>query len=546
MVGTDGSNSFVRRYCNIQMVSEGIEYACGVAYNIPEKVEASEEPLHQALNCILTVSQTRYLVNSSTSRRGYLNVRLIQNEYDELRERLVKFQSCNEALDLTDTNKCPHSPVWDIIRQGLEYFKIPSRYVFRVLPLEINVRHASIVVRELRYEIETAQPTADREEKHYRTALAFLAGDAAMNVHFWPGRGMNSGMKGAMALARNIVRACTVNNAIQIRTPLRFLDFLEYEGFMARLRGREQQGRSLRVLSDPIDQSIEASYVIHTHLTHCYIKYSGKLIAKLKETRDRLEKLSAWPHDTKKVTDEELKSASNRISAQSVAQLSLANPWPTREMSGAEVLVEHTFPYDLNSFLPLPATGLTKIDRRPTMIIRYRFINLWVIGTKINPTIDNLVRDIQGSPNFNKTSANAGKVHQLIVVRTAEEANAWIKSNRDLIEKADVRFKVITLWTIQTNQCAVDVIRAVRSETPRVPVLIFTNKFEETKPALEFPNVMATVEEYELKEFVGVNQETQWNPGCRVEPIQCKCHTIILLKYSFIENEFPLQFNLSQ
>ena len=51
----------------------------------------ADEPLHQALNCILTVSQTRYLVNSSTSRRGYLNIRLIQDEYDELREYLQEF-----------------------------------------------------------------------------------------------------------------------------------------------------------------------------------------------------------------------------------------------------------------------------------------------------------------------------------------------------------------------------------------------------------------------------------------------------------------------
>ena len=57
MVGADGANSFVRRYCNIQMISEGLEYACGVAYEIPDTVDPADEPLHQALNCILTVSQ---------------------------------------------------------------------------------------------------------------------------------------------------------------------------------------------------------------------------------------------------------------------------------------------------------------------------------------------------------------------------------------------------------------------------------------------------------------------------------------------------------
>jgi len=83
LVGADGSNSFVRRYCNIHMINEGVEYACGIAYDIPDKVVSADEPLHVALNCILTVSQTRYLVNSLSNHHGYLNIRLIQDEYAE-------------------------------------------------------------------------------------------------------------------------------------------------------------------------------------------------------------------------------------------------------------------------------------------------------------------------------------------------------------------------------------------------------------------------------------------------------------------------------
>jgi hypothetical protein len=498
------------------MISEGVEYACGVAYNIPDKVAPVDEPLHQALNCILTVSQTRYLVNSSTSRRGYLNIRLIQNEYDELRERLQVFQSLKEPLDLSDTNKCPQSPVWSIIRQGLEFFKIQSKYVFRVVPIEINVRHASIVVRELRFEIDQQeQSTKDSDEKKYKTALAFLAGDAAMNVHFWPGRGMNSGMKAAMALARNILRSCTSNNSIVIRRPLRFLDFLDYEGFMARLRAREQQGRSLRVLINPIDKYIEASYS-YIYLNHCYIKYTGKLIEKLKETRARLQERPEWPHKSKPITDDELKAATNRISPQAVAQLSLANPWPTREMSGVEVLVEDIFPYDSKNFLPVPKASFTKEERPPSLIMRYSFVILWIIGEKKIESIDNLVQDIQKSQSFTKSRKNKDNVHELTTVETAEKATEWIESNQELIRRQDIRFKVITLWKIKDNQTAVDVIRAVRSELPRTPILIFTNKQEETQPALEFPNVMVTDAEFELKEFVGVYQETQWNSGCQV------------------------------
>jgi hypothetical protein len=148
--------------------------------------------------------------------------------------------------------------------------------------------------------------------------------------------------------------------------------------------------------------------------------------------------------------------------------------------------------------------------------MRFRFVILWMIGEKKIESIDNLVQDIQKSQNFTKSSINRDNVHELTTVETAEKVKEWIESNQELIRRQDIRFKVITLWKIKDNQTAVDVIRAVRSELPRAPILIFTNKQEETQPALEFPNVMVTDAEFELKEFVGVYQETQWNPGCQV------------------------------
>ena len=82
--------------------------------------------------------------------------------------------------------------------------------------------------------------------------------------------------------------------------------------------------------------------------------------------------------------------ASNRISPQAVAQLSLANPWPTREMSGVEVLVEDTFPYDLKNFYLYQQQIHVKLERPPTVIIRHRFVILWIIGDEKIEMIDNL------------------------------------------------------------------------------------------------------------------------------------------------------------
>ncbi|CAF5007278.1 unnamed protein product, partial [Rotaria sp. Silwood1] len=314
---------------------------------------------------------------------------------------------------------------------------------------------------------------------------------------------------------RNILRSCTINNSITIRRPLRFLDFLEYEGFMARLRAREQQGRSLRVLINPIDKSVEASYS-YALLNHCYIKYTKRLIKKLEETRKRLEGNSDWPHKSRPITDEELQFASNCIAPHAVAQLSLANPWPTREMSGVEVLVEHTFPYDLKQFLPVPTVTYLSQQPTPSVLTHYSFHILWITSDKNTETVDNLIKDIQNSLNTPKLLTHMGCEHKLDVFQTIEEAQQWLKTNQELIRQPHIRFKVVTSWTIQKDKTAIDVIRAVRAELARVPVLIFTNKHDEIQAALEFPNVIVTDKEFELKEFVGIKQETLWNTGCRV------------------------------
>ncbi|CAF1177071.1 unnamed protein product [Rotaria magnacalcarata] len=516
LVGADGANSFVRRYCNIQMISEGLEYACGVAYNIPDDVPSSEAPLDQAMNCVLTVSQTRYLVNSSTSRHGYLDIRLTHDEMDELRNRLQTFQSNNEVINLLDYNKCPQSPVWTIIRQGLDFFRISPKYVVRVIPIEINVRHASIVVRELRFEIDKSkQKPSEHDEKKYKTALAFLAGDAAMCVHFWPGRGMNSGMKAAMALARNIVRTCTSKNSIDIRKPLQFLDFLDYEGFMSRLRAREQQGRSLRVLVDPIDKSVEESYT-YGHSYQCYDKYTKRLIRKLKETRDHLKEHPEWPHRSSSISDEQLESASKRIAPHAVAQLSLANPWPTRAMSGVEVKCEDIYPYDLKNVFPVPAAPSENEICAPSTLIHDKYHVLWIIDEKQNESINNLINDIRDSQNTPKSCTDTNSDYIPTVLKTVEETEEWVEKNKVLISQPDVRFKVVTVWEIGADKTAIDIIRAVRSTLSGAPVLIFTNKFQQVQAALQYPNVISTDAELEVKEFIGIRQETLWNSGCLV------------------------------
>jgi hypothetical protein len=316
--------------------------------------------------------------------------------------------------------------------------------------------------------------------------------------------------------------------------PPKFLNLLDYEGFMARLRAREQQGRSLRILVDPIDQSVEEAYT-YAHLNHCLIRYTTKLKKKLRKTRENLQQRPEWPHQSRPVTDKELDDICKRISGDAVAQLSLANPWPTREMSGAEVLVEDTFPFSQQQFLPVSRVRKIISSREPTDHSHHRHhrsLILWIVGDTISENTKKLIKSIRtslksaDSSSVTKETKNHSPIppdqarHQLRVVNTIQEAKEWmrIEENQENIRRKDTRFKVVTAWSLNEKQTAVDVIRAIRAKTAHVSVLIVPNKHEDTRLAREFPNVTTMETTFDLYEFIEINQSAQWNGGCRVSP----------------------------
>ena len=193
-------------------------------------------------------------------------------------------------------------------------------------------------------------------------------------------------------------------------------------------------------------------------------------------------------------------------------------------MGGVEILVQDTFPYDPANFLPAPTSAPLKrmVPQMPSVLVRRRYVALWVVGESISDHTAKLITDTRALVKSNSSSKlDAGASIggdadvQFTVVSTIKEALDWIVTNRQVIRQAGTLFKVVTAWSLSASSNAVDVIRAVRGEEPRVPVLIYTNRREETQPALEFPNVSATDLVFDLYEFIGINQETQWNGGCR-------------------------------
>jgi len=117
IVGCDGGRSVLKDILNIKTNNiSNSEYAVGIYFNIPEM----EEGTNQRLNALLTVIQTRYLLNCSYGKRGYLNIRLTQDEFDLFTEGPLELL---EELSY---------PLYEVVLEGLKLFGIPKEHVYNI------------------------------------------------------------------------------------------------------------------------------------------------------------------------------------------------------------------------------------------------------------------------------------------------------------------------------------------------------------------------------------------------------------------------------
>jgi len=284
----------------------------GVAY------ECVPAPLPQATNILLTVSQTRYLLNSHKGERGFLNLRLEESEWEELAKegRMEK-----RPYPIAARN----SMLWNVILDGLRLFDIPESSVKAIMPIEIQLTYAAYFMTEVD-NFKTTVPTgADRPR-------AFVIGDAAFRVHFWPGRGLNSAIKGAIALARAAFWAYDKEHRDGRRLrPVNNWDFSRFEGFMAMLRAREEEGRSRPVTEISVEDAVQNGLRAKAEWP--------ELREKFKETmtvlRGKLEDRPDWPHAH--VTDKAIEDVFTRLTPLSINCLHHSGTWPLAEMAGEEV-----------------------------------------------------------------------------------------------------------------------------------------------------------------------------------------------------------------
>jgi hypothetical protein len=191
---------------------------------------------------ILTISQNRFLLNSLNGD-GFLNMRLAPEEVREVIgvdiggdevHQCIQSNPCgmlrkNGGEFLCPTHNTGFKPaidarkgasvLWPRIEDGLKLFNIPESQLTGVTAFRVSM------VQRPRFTTELLPPTPATSG-----TFGCLIGDAANAIHFWPGRGLNSGFAAAYSLAKNIATRWTSKGV------LRDSDFMRHEAAMAMLQ----------------------------------------------------------------------------------------------------------------------------------------------------------------------------------------------------------------------------------------------------------------------------------------------------------------------
>lgn len=198
--------------------------------------------LSDPMSVLLTVAQNRFLLNSLRGE-GFLNMRLTREEagavigIDPVRqvfEECVAARPCLMSRQEDNEFVCPthgtlflpallrSSPLWKRIQEGLKMFAVPEDDLSAITSFRLDM------VQRPRFTAQLNRPTSTSPGTY-----GFLLGDAANAIHFWPGRGLNSGLASAVSLSRSLSR-------VWQGRPLRDADFIRHEAAMSMLQYRHK------------------------------------------------------------------------------------------------------------------------------------------------------------------------------------------------------------------------------------------------------------------------------------------------------------------
>ncbi len=293
---------------------------------------------------LLTVTQNRFLLNSLRGE-GFLNMRLTDSEtkeavgIDPVRQ---VFTECLQAgpclLELRTGNEffcgmhnalflpalLKGSAFWSRVEEGLQLFGIPVENLTAVTAFKLDMVQRSRFTAQL-YPRTAATPGT----------FGFLLGDAANAIHFWPGRGLNSGLASAISLARCLAMP-------RRGTGLREADFLRHEAVMAMLQFRHK-GRAWRQMvttdaegnPEAIKDLIARGNAEGEQGAFDPQADFGALMQRITATRDRLaERLAGMPDDAT------LRAHLERLPPPLLHTLLVSEAWDTVNVGGEEVDID--------------------------------------------------------------------------------------------------------------------------------------------------------------------------------------------------------------
>lgn len=296
---------------------------------------------------LLTVTQNRFLLNSLRGE-GFLNMRLTSQETKEavgidpvrqvfteclqagpcLMERRAAgdFQcGMHNALFLPALLK--GSAFWTRVEEGLALFGVRPENLTAVTAFKLDM------VQRPRFSAQLFPAVGGKPG-----TFGFLLGDAGNAIHFWPGRGLNSGLASAISLARCL--------AAQRRpTSAREADFVRHEAVMAMLQYRHKSRAWRQMVTPDADGSLIAiKDLIARGIAEG--EQGGQdqaadfaaFMQRLTQTRGRLaERIGPMPDDAT------LRAHIERLPASLVHTLLVSEPWDSGNVGGEEVDLEWLF-----------------------------------------------------------------------------------------------------------------------------------------------------------------------------------------------------------
>lgn len=300
--------------------------------------------LSDPMTVLLTVAQNRFLLNSLRGE-GFLNMRLTDAEarevvgIDPVRqvfEQCIASRPCVMSRDGHGDFHCSThstfflpalikgSALWQRIKEGLALFDVDEQDLSAITAFRLDM------VQRPRFTARLHPATAAGPGTY-----GFLLGDAANAIHFWPGRGLNSGLASAISLAR------TLSGTWRGRA-LRDADFVRHEAAMSMLQYRHKsrawnamittdENGVGQAIKDKIARSIEESA-------------AGKpdraadldaLMEQLRAIRERLApRIAGMPDDAV------LRQHLETLGSETLRTLRDSGPWDTVTVGGEEVDID--------------------------------------------------------------------------------------------------------------------------------------------------------------------------------------------------------------